>query len=90
MVEIVLTFLQELFLAVALVSLAGIIIVGYLFRRFSNFVISLLESLERHGMEKDELREMIQREFVLLCNDDALFRKHIEKRIVGDKNAKKP
>lgn len=66
----------------AFFSLIGVILIAYHFFKFKNDMKAFVKMVMEFGMDKDDLRELVQREFVLMLKDDELFKKHIENKVM--------
>lgn len=69
-------------LVVALVSLIGVLYIGYKLLKMRRYLETLVDALQKYAMDRAELKEYVQRQFVLLLKDDELFKKHIEERMM--------
>lgn len=72
-----------------ILALIGLAVIGWFLIKYIQRVTAYIDLLQEYGMNKDELIEMVQRQFVILLKDDELFRKHITKRVMSDKRKSK-
>lgn len=71
----------------------AIIGVAYVARKFlvmSRIINALIFALHDFAMDRDDLIEFVQRQFVILTKDNKAFKKHIELDIYPGKNLKPP
>lgn len=82
MVLIEISLVQMALGAIALLSLAAVTVIAWLFVKFKQEIKEIIKALIGSTMDRDDLEEYVQRRFVLLLKDDELFRKHVEERIM--------